>query len=149
MELYLRKSYYKTASLICDASRSCALLAGHASDSEVAAAAEEYGYHLGLAFQIVDDVLDFAMDDDQLGKPAGADLSLGLATAPILFAAQDHLRLLRLVLVLLEHRILRRRAELRLLGLLLLDVVERHADDRLLHLRALLRALLPGLLSLA
>ena len=41
MELYLRKSYYKTASLICDASRSCALLAGHASDSEVAAAAEE------------------------------------------------------------------------------------------------------------
>merc|ERR1712176_1564401 len=81
MELYLRKSYYKTASLICDASRSCALLAGHASDSEVAAAAEEYGYHLGLAFQIV---------DDQLGKPAGADLSLGLATAPILFAAQDH-----------------------------------------------------------
>ena len=90
MELYLRKSYYKTASLICDASRSCALLAGHASDSEVAAAAEEYGYHLGLAFQIVDDVLDFAMDDDQLGKPAGADLSLGLATAPILFAAQDH-----------------------------------------------------------
>ena len=34
--------------------------------------------------------LDFAMDDDQLGKPAGADLSLGLATAPILFAAQDH-----------------------------------------------------------
>ena len=38
----------------------------------------------------VDDVLDFAMDDDQLGKPAGADLSLGLATAPILFAAQDH-----------------------------------------------------------
>ena len=59
------------------------------------------------------------------------------------------LRLLRLLLVLLEHRILRRRAELRLLGLLLLDVVERHADDRLLHLRALLRALLPGLLSLA
>merc|ERR1719235_2370210 len=59
------------------------------------------------------------------------------------------LRLLRLLLVLLEHRILRRRAELRLLGLLLLNVVERHADDRLLHLRALLRALLPGLLSLA
>merc|ERR1719281_271064 len=43
----------------------------------------------------------------------------------------------------------RRRAELRLLRLLLLDIVERHADDRLLNLRALLRALLPGLLSLA
>ena len=52
-------------------------------------AAEEYGYHLGLAFQIVDDVLDFVVDSDDLGKPAGADLSLGLATAPILYAAQD------------------------------------------------------------
>mmetsp|Transcript_25681 Transcript_25681/g.77124 ORF Transcript_25681/g.77124 Transcript_25681/m.77124 type:complete len:489 (-) Transcript_25681:67-1533(-) len=90
MELYLRKSYYKTASLICDACRSCALLAGHGPRSDAAVAAEEYGYHLGLAFQIVDDVLDFAADDDALGKPAGADLSLGLATAPILFAAQDH-----------------------------------------------------------
>merc|ERR1719359_2681805 len=59
------------------------------------------------------------------------------------------LQLLRLVLVLLEDRILRRRAEFRLLGLLLLDVVERHADDGLLDLRALLRALLPGLLGLA
>ena len=44
---------------------------------------------------------------------------------------------------------LRRRAKLRLLGLLLLDIVKRHADDRLLDLRALLRALLPGLLGLA
>ncbi|EGB09871.1 hypothetical protein AURANDRAFT_36976 [Aureococcus anophagefferens] len=89
MELYLRKSYYKTASLICDASKSCALLAGHDFDSATARAAEEYGYHLGLAFQIVDDVLDFVVDSDDLGKPAGADLSLGLATAPILYAAQD------------------------------------------------------------
>ena len=89
MELYLRKSYYKTASLICDASKSCALLAGHGMDSTTARAAEEYGYHLGLAFQIIDDVLDFCVDSDDLGKPAGADLSLGLATAPILYAAQD------------------------------------------------------------
>merc|ERR1719161_3397987 len=59
------------------------------------------------------------------------------------------LQLLRLLLVLLERRILRRRAEVRLLGLLLLDVIKRHADDCLLDLRALLRALLPGLLGLA
>jgi len=90
MELYLRKSYYKTASLISDASKSCAMLAGHPGKSDVASGAEEYGYHLGLAFQIIDDVLDFSQDDEELGKPAGADLSLGLATAPILFAAQDH-----------------------------------------------------------
>ena len=66
------------------------MLAGHPGKSDVAAGAEEYGYHLGLAFQIIDDVLDFSQDDEALGKPAGADLSLGLATAPILFAAQDH-----------------------------------------------------------
>lgn len=90
MELYLRKSYYKTASLICDACRSSALLAGHSYDSQTAAAAEEYGYHLGLAFQIVDDVLDFAVASEDLGKPAGADLQLGLATAPILYAAHEY-----------------------------------------------------------
>lgn len=89
MELYLRKSYYKTASLISDASRSCALLGGHEDGADVASAAEEYGYHLGLAFQIIDDVLDVTVDSADLGKPAGADLSLGLATAPILYAAQD------------------------------------------------------------
>jgi geranylgeranyl pyrophosphate synthase len=89
MELYLRKSYYKTASLICDASKSCALLAGHATSSEIAVGAQQFGYHLGLAFQIIDDVLDFVQDDEALGKPAGADMSLGLATAPVLFAAQE------------------------------------------------------------
>ena len=95
MELYLRKSYYKTASLICDASKSCALLAGHGFDSTVAVAAEEYGYHLGLAFQIIDDCLDFGESSEDLGKPAGADLALGLATAPILYAAQEHPEQLR------------------------------------------------------
>mmetsp|Transcript_3744 Transcript_3744/g.11480 ORF Transcript_3744/g.11480 Transcript_3744/m.11480 type:complete len:513 (-) Transcript_3744:336-1874(-) len=90
MRLYLRKSYFKTASLICDACKSTALLAGYDFESSIASASEEFGYHLGLAFQIIDDVLDFSQDSDDLGKPAGADLSLGLATAPILYAAQDH-----------------------------------------------------------
>merc|ERR1719171_2516436 len=71
---------------------------------------------------------------------------LGLLVCPRLLRLV--LRLLRLLLVLLEHRILRRRAELCLLGLLLLDVVERHTDDCLLDLRALLRSLLPCLLGL-
>lgn len=90
MELYLRKSYYKTASLICDACKSTALLAGYDFESSIASASEEFGFHLGLAFQIIDDVLDFSQDSEDLGKPAGADLSLGLATAPILYAAQEH-----------------------------------------------------------
>lgn len=89
METYLRKSYYKTASLICYACRSTALLGGHAYDSTVATASEEFGFHLGLAFQIQDDILDFTAAASVLGKPALADMDLGLSTAPILYAAQE------------------------------------------------------------
>ena len=94
MESYLRKSYYKTASLICYACRSTALLGGHAYDSTVATACEEFGFHLGLAYQIQDDILDFTTAANVLGKPALADMDLGLSTAPILYAAQEypHLR---------------------------------------------------------
>jgi len=89
MTSYLRKSYYKTASLICYACRSTALLGGHAYGSTVATACEEFGFHMGLAFQIQDDILDFTAAADILGKPALADMSLGLSTAPILYAAQE------------------------------------------------------------
>merc|ERR1711957_1090768 len=89
MESYLRKSYYKTASLVCYACRSCALLGGHAYGSTVATACEEFGFHLGLAFQIQDDILDFTAAASILGKPALADMSLGLSTAPILYAAEE------------------------------------------------------------
>ncbi|CAM9182332.1 unnamed protein product, partial [Chrysoparadoxa australica] len=89
MKHYLKKSYYKTASLICNASKSTAMLAGHSFDSDVARAAEEYGYHMGLAFQIVDDILDVTGAAEVLGKPAMADMSLGLATAPLLYAAEQ------------------------------------------------------------
>ncbi|CAJ1961599.1 unnamed protein product [Cylindrotheca closterium] len=94
METYLRKSYYKTASLICYACRSAALLGGHAYGSTVATACEEFGYHLGLAYQIQDDILDFTAAANILGKPALADMDLGLSTAPILYTAQEneHLR---------------------------------------------------------
>ena len=94
METYLRKSYYKTASLICYACRSTALLGGHAYGSTVATACEEFGFHLGLAYQIQDDILDFTAAASVLGKPALADMDLGLSTAPILYAAQEfpHLR---------------------------------------------------------
>ncbi len=89
MESYLRKSYYKTASLICYACRSTALLGGHAYGSTVATACEEFGFHLGLAYQIQDDILDFTAAATVLGKPALADMDLGLSTAPILYAAQE------------------------------------------------------------
>mmetsp|Transcript_19203 Transcript_19203/g.27128 ORF Transcript_19203/g.27128 Transcript_19203/m.27128 type:complete len:514 (+) Transcript_19203:193-1734(+) len=98
MESYLRKSYYKTASLICYACRSTALLGGHAYGSTVATACEEFGFHLGLAYQIQDDILDFTAAANVLGKPALADMDLGLSTAPILYAAQEYPQLRPLVM---------------------------------------------------
>eukprot|EP00815_Leptocylindrus_aporus_P000933 CAMPEP_0116063946 /NCGR_PEP_ID=MMETSP0322-20121206/8766_1 /TAXON_ID=163516 /ORGANISM="Leptocylindrus danicus var. apora, Strain B651" /LENGTH=519 /DNA_ID=CAMNT_0003549759 /DNA_START=298 /DNA_END=1857 /DNA_ORIENTATION=- len=98
MESYLRKSYYKTASLICYASRSTALLGGHAYGSNVATACEEFGFHLGLAYQIQDDILDFTAAASVLGKPALADMDLGLSTAPILYTAQEYPQLRPLVM---------------------------------------------------
>jgi len=98
MESYLRKSYYKTASLICYACRSTALLGGHAYGSTVATACEEFGFHLGLAYQIQDDILDFTAAENVLGKPALADMDLGLSTAPILYAAQEYPHLRPLVM---------------------------------------------------
>ena len=98
MESYLRKSYYKTASLICYACRSTALLGGHAYGSTVATACEEFGFHMGLAYQIQDDILDFTAAASFLGKPALADMDLGLSTAPILYAAEEFPELQALVM---------------------------------------------------
>lgn len=81
---YLQKTYLKTASLISKSCRAAALLGG--SDAATVEAAYSYGRNLGLAFQLVDDLLDYTQSGADLGKPAGADLELGLATAPLLFA---------------------------------------------------------------
>lgn len=81
---YLQKTYLKTASLISKSCRSAAVLGRSAP--EVIEASYAYGKNLGLAFQLVDDMLDYTVTEAELGKPAGADLELGLATAPLLFA---------------------------------------------------------------
>lgn len=81
---YLNKTYLKTASLISKSCRAAALLGG--ASAETVEAAYGYGKNLGLAFQLVDDMLDYTRSEAELGKPAGADLELGLATAPLLFA---------------------------------------------------------------
>ncbi|MBN3908514.1 MAG: solanesyl diphosphate synthase [Nostoc sp. NMS1] len=84
IETYLQKSYYKTASLIANSSKAAGLL------SEVSRETVEhlysYGRHFGIAFQIVDDILDFTSTTDTLGKPVGSDLKSGNLTAPVLFA---------------------------------------------------------------
>ena len=81
---YLQKTYLKSASLISKSCRAAALLGS--SESRTVDAAYAYGKNLGLAFQLVDDMLDYTVSEKELGKPAGADLELGLATAPLLFA---------------------------------------------------------------
>lgn len=87
LETYLKKSYYKTASLIANSSKAAGVL------SEVSQATAEhlfeYGNHLGLAFQIVDDILDFTGSTDTLGKPAASDLKSGNLTAPVLYALEE------------------------------------------------------------
>ncbi|KMU84540.1 prenyl transferase [Coccidioides immitis H538.4] len=85
---YLQKTYLKSASLISKSCRAAALLGQTAP--EVVEAAYTYGRNLGLAFQLVDDMLDYTISGEELGKPAGADLELGLATAPLLFAWRSH-----------------------------------------------------------
>lgn len=92
---YLNKTYLKTASLISKSCRAAALLGG--ASAETVDAAYGYGKNLGLAFQLVDDMLDYTRSEKELGKPAGADLELGLATAPLLFAWRERPELGELV----------------------------------------------------
>jgi len=87
LEYYLTKSYCKTASLMAYSCKSAALLTGNELDEDVTVAAEKFGYHFGLAFQVVDDLLDFTGTSETLGKPGLQDMSLGLSTAPVLYAA--------------------------------------------------------------
>jgi len=90
-ELYLHKTFNKTASLIAFTCKANAILTRDHSRSDndnLVTCAYEYGRNIGIAFQLVDDLLDFVGSSQQLGKPGqGADLKLGLATAPVLFAS--------------------------------------------------------------
>jgi hexaprenyl-diphosphate synthase len=88
MLYYLKKNYYKTGSLMANSCKSAALLAD--CPKELVLSSYQYGKHLGMAFQLVDDVLDFEGDVISMGKPALADLRAGLSTAPVLFAAEEY-----------------------------------------------------------
>jgi len=92
---YMDKSFYKTASLIAASCRSAAVF------SEATPAVKEamfgYGKHLGLAFQVVDDILDFTQTSEQLGKPQGQDLASGNLTAPAIFALEREPELAELI----------------------------------------------------
>jgi octaprenyl-diphosphate synthase len=81
---YLQIITKKTASLISAASQMGAILAGVNSSKEQALAA--YGLNVGIAFQIMDDVLDYASTENDLGKTIGKDLLEGSVTLPFIEA---------------------------------------------------------------
>eukprot|EP01098_Paradermamoeba_levis_P014047 TRINITY_DN6594_c0_g1_i1.p1 TRINITY_DN6594_c0_g1~~TRINITY_DN6594_c0_g1_i1.p1 ORF type:complete len:387 (-),score=98.45 TRINITY_DN6594_c0_g1_i1:83-1243(-) len=85
-DIYIRKTYLKTASLISNGCRSAAVLGD--SSRKVVDLATEFGTNFGIAFQIVDDLLDLTGSADTLGKPILSDARQGLMTAPYLFASE-------------------------------------------------------------
>jgi octaprenyl-diphosphate synthase len=86
-EQYMDVIQRKTASLLQGATESGALLAGAKSD--IVNAFANYGHHLGIAFQMADDLLDYTSDLASLGKAPGADLKEGKMTLPLIFALKN------------------------------------------------------------
>lgn len=95
LDAYLEKSYYKTASLIANSSKAAGVLSG--LSTETVDHLYDYGRHVGLAFQIVDDILDFTSSSETLGKPACSDLQSGNITAPALYAMEEYPSLATLI----------------------------------------------------
>jgi len=83
---YMRVIHNKTAILFEAAAQCGAILAG-ASDS-VEDALRRFGLHVGTAFQLIDDVLDYEGDSETLGKNIGDDLAEGKPTLPLIYAMQ-------------------------------------------------------------
>ena len=79
-------SFRKTACLFSGCARLGAVLGGQ--DKEIESALSEYGRNAGLAFQLVDDLLDFTASPEQLGKPVLSDLKEGKVTLPLIFALE-------------------------------------------------------------
>ena len=84
---YLQRIEAKTATLLAACCLIGALLGRVPATERLAL--YEYGLHLGLAFQIADDVLDYLGSEDEIGKPTGQDIAEGFATLPLLIARQD------------------------------------------------------------
>ena len=85
---YLQRIYNKTASLFTTAAESGGVLSG--APEETVQALKGYGYNLGMAFQIVDDILDFEGDSREVGKPVGNDLAQGILTLPAIMALERY-----------------------------------------------------------
>ncbi|MBU2987466.1 polyprenyl synthetase family protein [Saccharophagus degradans] len=84
---YMTVIHKKTAALFEAACETAAILAG--ADATTRKAVRSYGYHLGVAFQLVDDVLDYQGDAEELGKNVGDDLAEGKPTLPLIYTINN------------------------------------------------------------
>jgi geranylgeranyl pyrophosphate synthase len=87
-EDYYKRIYAKTASLF-RASTLCAAMVSSV-DEAVIASMETFGYEIGMAFQIVDDILDYTGEQTTVGKPVASDLRQGLVTLPGIYYAEAY-----------------------------------------------------------
>ena len=85
---YYKRIYAKTASLFEMTSRAAAMVSPASEDT--VEAMRDFGYQIGMAFQIVDDILDFNGDQTTVGKPLGSDLLNGLVTLPAIYFAETN-----------------------------------------------------------
>ena len=87
-DLYQDRIYRKTASLFCTAAETGAILGG-ATEPQVQAL-KSYGHQIGMAYQMVDDLLDIQGDTESLGKPVGNDLLQGVLTLPTIMLMERY-----------------------------------------------------------
>ena len=85
-ENYYQRIYSKTGSLFEMTSRAAAMISP--VDEATIESMRKFGYETGIAFQIVDDVLDFTGEQTTVGKPVGSDLLSGLVTLPAIYYAE-------------------------------------------------------------
>jgi geranylgeranyl pyrophosphate synthase len=86
-ESYFKRIHAKTASLFEMTARAAAMISP--VDETTAERMRSFGYEIGMAFQIVDDVLDFSGEQSSMGKPIGSDLINGLVTLPAIYYAES------------------------------------------------------------
>jgi geranylgeranyl pyrophosphate synthase len=87
-EDYYRRIYAKTASLFEASTTTAAILSS--CNGQVMDGVKQYGYEIGMAFQIIDDILDFTSEQTTMGKPVASDLRQGLITLPVLYYLENN-----------------------------------------------------------
>lgn len=87
-EAYLERIYRKTASLFSSVGEAAAVLSG--APEQIVNALKHYSHNLGMAFQIIDDILDIQSTKEEVGKPVGIDLARGIMTMPAIIVAERY-----------------------------------------------------------